>query len=133
MRSNRTAGLFKKMVLVVSLLFGVVAFAGTTAQAQRWHHNRGRVVVVQPRVFFGPRAFGPRYGYRNGYNPYYYPSSHVTEGQGYNDGRHDGSEDAKKNKGYDPQRHHDLGDSITSAYSDAYLRGYADGYRERAG
>jgi|ERR1041384_162813 hypothetical protein len=131
MRSNRTAELFKKMVLVVSLLFGVVAFAGTTAQAQRFHHRGGRVVIVQPRPFFGVRFFGPRYRY--GYSPYFYPSSHVTEGQGYNDGLHDGREDAKKNKGYDPQRHHDLGDSLTSAYTEAYLRGYADGFRERAG
>ena len=131
MRSIRTAELFKKMVLVVSLLFGVVAFAGTTAQAQRWHHG-GRVVVVQPRVFFGARAFGPRwYGY--GYSPYYYPSSHVTEGQGYNDGLHDGRDDAKHNKGYNPQRHHDLSYSLTSAYTEAYLRGYADGYRQLAG
>lgn len=132
MRSNRTAELFKKMVLVVSLLFGVVAFAGTTAQAQRWHHSGSRVVIVQPRPFFGARVFGPRwYGY--GYSPYYYPSSHVTEGQGYNDGRHDGRDDAKHNKSYNPQRHHDLSYSLTSAYTEAYLRGYADGFNERAG
>lgn len=129
MRSNRTRELFKKMVLVVSLLFGVVAFAGTTAQAQHMHRQGGRVVIV-PRVFFGPRAFGPRWYWYN--SPYYFPASHMTEGQGYSDGIHDGKDDAKHDKGYDPYRHHDYKDSLTSAYTEAYLRGYAEGFRERA-
>jgi hypothetical protein len=117
------------MVLVVSLLFGAVAFAGTTADAQ--HRHRRGTVIVRPRVFV-TRPFFPRAYW---YSPYYYSytPTHVTAGQGYKDGYDDGKDDAKDNKGYNPQRHRDFQDSMTSAYTDSYLRGYADGYRERAG
>jgi hypothetical protein len=134
MRVNRTIGLFTKMVLVVSLLFSVVTFAGTTAQAQGWPHRGG--VIVWPRVFISPRPFFPRTFYPRSYfyNPgYYYPSSRVTEDQGFHDGRDDGRDDAKHDKGYDPYRHGDYKNAITSAYIEGYLRGYAQGYRERIG
>ena len=44
MRSNRTKGLLAQMLVVVSLLFGFVAFAGTTAEAQ--YRSRGRIVCA---------------------------------------------------------------------------------------
>ena len=129
MRSNRTIGLLTRMLLVVSLLFGVVTFAGTTAEAQL-RHNRGRV-IVRPRVFVYPRTFYPRY---YGYNRVYYaPAGRVTEGQGYSDGLHDGKNDAKDRKGYDPYRHNDYKSAQTSSYLDAYIRGYEEGYRQRIG
>ena len=127
MRSNRTKGLLTKMLLMVSLLFGVVAFTGLTAEAQ---HRHGRV-FVRPRVYVYPRTFWyPRSFW---YNRYYFPPSHATAGQGYSDGKDDGKDDAKHGKGYDPYRHNDYKDAVTSAYVDAYLRGYADGYAQRAG
>ena len=78
MRSNRNLGLLTRMVLVVSLLFGCVTFAGLTAEAQQ--RMRGRV-IVQPRVFIYPRrAYYPGWYWYN--RTYYVPSTHVTEGQG---------------------------------------------------
>src|SRR4030095_8647258 len=96
----KTIGLLTRMLLAVSLLFGVVTFTGTTAEAQ--YRHRGRV-IVQPRVFVYPRTFYPRsYWYTS---TYFAPSGRVTEGQGYGDGLHDGKSDAKDRKGYDPRRH----------------------------
>lgn len=51
MRMNRIRGLVTRMLLVVSLLFGVIAMTGSTVQAQGWRRfdgHRGRV----GRVFF---------------------------------------------------------------------------------
>lgn len=127
MRSNRYIGLLTRMLLVVSLVFGVVTFAGTTAEAQ--YRQRGRV-IVRPRVFVYPRTFYPR----RWYSPrVYYTPTHVTEGQGYSDGLNDGKNDAKHGKGFNPQRHNDFKDARTSAYLDGYSRGYEDGYRQRVG
>ena len=133
MRSNRTIGLLTRMLLVVSLLFGVMAFTGTTAQAQYW--QRGRVFVrprayVYPRTFY-PRTFYPRSFYYN--RVYIPPATHVTEGQGFRDGLDDGRNDAKHDRGYDPYRHGDYKNAQTSAYIDGYIRGYAEGYRQRIG
>src|SRR5262245_7934393 len=132
MRVNLNKGLFTKIVLAVSLLLGVVTFAGTTAQAQGWR-GHGRV-VVRPRVFVYPRTFFPRaYWYGRPYysQSYYFTNNRVTEDQGYREGLHDGRDDAKHNKGYDPYRHSDYKNAITSAFTEGYLRGYAEGYRER--
>lgn len=138
MRSNRIVGLLTRVFLVVSLLFGVLAFTGTTADAQR--RFRGGGAVVRPRVFVYPRTFYPRsfwWGYPGYYGPsyysYYYPSNRVTEGQGYKDGLDDGKGDAKHNKGYDPYRHGDYKNGQTSGYIDGYLRGYAEGFRQYSG
>ena len=126
MRKNKITGLLTRMFLVVSLLFGVFTFTGTTADAQ---FRRGRV-IVRPRVFFYPRPFYRPYWYTSSYYPL---ATHVTEGEGYKDGRDDGKDDAKHHKGYDPYRHGDYKNAQTSAYLDGYIRGYADGFRERAG
>jgi len=127
----RSKGLLTKAVLMVSLLFGVVAVTGTTAEAQ--HFRRGGTVVVAPRVFINRRPFfRPWYGYGYGYYGYF-PSTHVTEGQGYKDGLDDGKGDAKHHKGYDPQRHNDYKNAETSAYLDGYTRGYAEGFGMRSG
>jgi len=130
MRSERTKGLLTKAVLMVSLLFGVVAVTGTTAEAQHWRRGNGRVVVVQPRFGFGRPFYPYRYGF---YGSYYFPSTHVTEGQGYKDGLDDGKHDAKHNKGYDPQQHSDYKNAQTSAYLEGYTRGYAEGFGMRSG
>ena len=129
MRSNRVVGLITRVLLAVSLLFGVVTFAGTTAQAQYWRH-RGPV-VVRPRVFVYPRTFYPRSYWYN--RVYYAPATHVTEGEGYRDGLDDGKDDAKDRKSYDPARHNDYKNAQTSAYLDGYRRGYDEGYRQRIG
>src|SRR6185295_3314094 len=101
MRSSRTIGLLTKAFLGVSLLFGVLTFAGTTAEAQ--YRHRGRV-IVQPRVFLYPRPlYRPYWGSR----VYYTPLGRVTEGQGYRDGLNDGKDDAKHNTGYRPESHND--------------------------
>ena len=128
MRVKKITGLLTRMFLVVSLLFGVVAFAGTTADAQ-WR-QRGRV-VVRPRVYVYPRRFYPRSFLYNRYNRVYIaPSTHVTEGQGFRDGLNDGRDDAKDNEGYHPESHNSFKNAQTSAYLDGYRRGYDEGYRQ---
>ena len=140
MRLNKITGLLTRMFLVVSLLFGVVAFAGTTADAQSWRH-RGRV-VVRPRVFVYPRTFYPRAYYYNYPRAYYYnryprvyfaPSTHVTEAQGYRDGLNDGRDDARDNDGYRPESHNSYRNAQTTAYLEGFRRGYDEGYRQIRG
>ena len=133
MRTNNTKGLFARMLLVVSLLFGFVALTGTTVQAQGYRsydrHHRGRVIVrPRARVFVTPRVIYPRaYVYNRPYS--YVPSSHVTEGQGYRDGLNDGRDDARDRDGFNPYRHNDYKNAETSGYINGYLRGYEEGYR----
>ena len=129
MRSNGTKGLLTKMFLVVSLLFGVVTFAGTPAEA-KYRDRHGRI-IVRPRVFVYPNSYWGNPYWSN--RVYFAPSNRVTEGQGYRDGLNDGRDDAKHNKGYNPSRHHDYRDGQTSAYLDAYVQGYAEGYNQRIG
>ena len=132
MRSNRTKGLLTRMLLVVSLLFGVVAFAGTTADAQ-FRRHRGRV-IVQPRVFVTTRPYYPRAYWYNQYNRVYFPpATHVSESQGFRDGLNDGSDDARDGKSYEPARHNSYKNAQTSAYLDGFRRGYDEGYRQRNG
>jgi hypothetical protein len=131
MRFNRTKGLLTRMLLVVSLLFGFVAFAGTTADAQ--YRHRGRV-IVRPRVFVYPRTFYPRSFYYNRYNRVYIPpATHVTESQGFRDGLNDGRDDARDDKGYRPESHNSYKNAQSSAYLDGFRRGYDEAYRSVRG
>ena len=131
MRFNRTKGLLTRMLLVVSLLFGFVAFAGTTADAQ--YRHRGRV-IVRPRVLVYPRTFYPRSFYYNRYNRVYVPlATHVTESQGFRDGLNDGRDDARDDKGYRPESHNSYRNAQSSAYLDGFRRGYDEGYRSVRG
>jgi hypothetical protein len=133
MRSNRTKGLLAQMLVVVSLLLGFVAFAGTTAEAQ--YRSRGRI-VVRPRVFVYPRTFYPRTYYPRSYyynRVYIPPTTHVTESQGFRDGLNDGRDDAEEGKGYRPESHNSFRNAQTSAYLDGFRRGYDEGYRSVRG
>ena len=141
MKTNQVKELVTRMLLVVSLLFGVVALTGTTVQAQRWQRfdrNRGG---FQPRVFIYPRVYPRRWYWQDrsywydqtypyGYQGYYFPSTHLSEGQGYRDGLDDGKDDAKDRRANDPYRHKDYKNAVTSAYIGGYLQGYAEGYRQ---
>ena len=132
MRSNRTKGLLARMLVVVSLLCGFLAFTGTTADAQ--YRNRGRV-IVRPRVFVYPRTFYPRAYYPRSYYQRVYipPATHVTESQGFRDGLNDGRDDAEEGKGYRPGSHNSYKNAQSSAYLEGFLRGYAEGYRSIRG
>jgi hypothetical protein len=115
---------------MVSLLFGVVAIASETAEAQR----RGRVIIRhRPRVVYvAPRPFYRRPFF--GYNRFYVvPQTHVTEGQGYRDGLNDGEDDAEEGKGYTPYSHNSYKNAQSDAYISGFLRGYAEGYRRHRG
>ena len=133
MNMKRIKGLVTRMLLVVSLLLGVVAFTAPAAQAQRWgrgfDRQRGRIpsrVFVYPRRGYWPNRWY-WYGYPYGYPSYYLPT-HVSEGAGYHDGLDDGKDDAKHRKANDPYRHKDYKNAETSGYISGYLRGYAEGY-----
>ena len=120
------------MPLVVSLLFGVIAMTGSTAQAQNWrrfdgHRGRaGRAFIYPRQWYWQDRWYWNGSPYSFGY-PGYFPSSHLTEGQGYRDGLDDGKDDAKHGKAFDRYRHKDYKNVITSAYINAYLRAYGEG------
>ncbi|HWN99034.1 MAG TPA: hypothetical protein VNS63_07155 [Blastocatellia bacterium] len=143
MKRNRVKALVTRMLLVLGLLFGLVGLTDTTVQAQsgrRFDRHPGRVpsrVFIYPRVYPRRWYWYDRWNWYDGgypyYQSYYFPSTHETEGQGYHDGLDDGKDDAKDRKAYDPYRHKDYRNAITSAYIDGYLRGYAEGYRRVAG
>ena len=125
----RVKKILTKIVLGVVLLSGFVVFAAPDADAQNRRHRgrHGRVIIV-PRYHYYPGSFWyPDYYYR----PYYF-SSHETQGQGSRDGYDDGKDDARDGKPYSPRSHQDFEDGRTSAYVNAYLRAYADGYRQNA-
>ena len=134
MKMNRVKGTVTRMLLVVTLLFGIVVLTGPTVQAQgRNRFDRGRVhprrVFVSPRRWYWhDRWYWNDYPYN--YQSFYFPSTHVTEGQGYRDGLNDGKDDVKDRKANDPYRHKDYKNAVTSAYISGYLRGYAEGYRQ---
>jgi hypothetical protein len=138
MKMNRVKGTVARTLLVVTLLFVFVTLSGEAAQAQhrQGFHRHGGRARVHARVFIHPRRwhwhdrwhwYDRTYPYY--YGDYYFPSSHVTEGQGYHDGLDDGKDDAKDRKAFDPYRHKDYKNAVTSAYIDGYLRGYGEGYR----
>jgi len=51
--------------------------------------------------------------------------------QGYSDGRDQGKDDAKAGKEYDPDGSKRFDKSESHAYREAFLIGYADGYRKQ--
>jgi len=121
MRLNKLHRSIASIFLGLMLLFGVSA----TAQAQHRHHSRRSVVVV------------PRYRPYWGFYPYWNRTLTVVDPiaqqreSGYSDGHKRGESDAKHGKPNAPASHKHYRDSDSMTYRQAFLQGYADGYRER--
>ncbi len=109
--------------VAVVLLTGV---GSTTAEAHgRGYRRPHRVIVYRP--------YNPFWG------PYWYPSSYyrvvdpiaAQKEEGYSDGRNHGKEDAKYGRENDPEHQKEFIKSKSFAYREAFLLGYADGYRKQ--
>lgn len=108
------------VALVLLTGFGTV----TTVDAQdRGFRRPRRVIIYRP--------------YRPFWGPYWDRTYHVIDPiaqqreEGYGDGRSAGKKDAKVGNEIDPEEHKDFKKSKSLAYREAFLRGYADGYREK--
>lgn len=132
MMRNRAKSLIAALSLVIMLLVGV---ATTTAQAQSRNRAISRhrpIIVYRYRPYWGPRL-----GWR--YDPFWNPTITVVDPiaqqreLGYSDGHKRGKDDAKHEKPYSPESHKHYRDSDSLTYRQAFLQGYADGYREQAG
>ena len=117
----------KRLVLGVSAgALLSVGFGSTSANAQ------GRFIYRYPRPIYRPF-----------YNPFWSPwgswNSTVTvvdpiaqqRESGYSDGHKRGKDDAKHSKANSPQSHKHYSKSDSLTYRQAFLKGYADGYREQ--
>jgi len=109
------------VVLVLLTGFGTA----TTADAQNPGLRKPRRVIIV-------RPYRPYWG-----RPYWDRTYHVVDPiaqqreEGYSDGRSAGKEDAKEGNEIDPEDHKDFRKSKSLAYREAFLRGYADGYRDK--
>src|ERR1700759_4021260 len=121
--------------LVMSAVLGAMGFFGigsTKAEAQHRGFHGGGVIV---RPSWGCRSFwGRRWGL---YDPFCVPTVAVVDPiaqakeSGYSDGHSRGKDDARHVKANAPESHKDFSNSDSQTYRQAFLQGYADGYREK--
>lgn len=124
MKSNKVKTLVLSISLVAMLLVGV---GSTTAQAQ----HRGRRPVIVYRSYWGPRwGWGWNDPFWNRTYTVVDPIAQARE-SGYSDGHHRGKDDARHEKPNAPESHKHFSDSDSQTYRQAFLQGYADGYREQ--
>jgi hypothetical protein len=130
MKPSKFKGLIVGVSLAAMLLVGI---GSTTAQAQRRIVRRpGPIVIYRPHQVYRP-FFGPRFGW----SPYWDRTVTVVDPiaqqreSGYSDGHQRGKDDAKHDKPNAPESHKHYSNSHSLTYRQAFLQGYADGYRER--
>lgn len=122
MKTNKMKGLIFGTFAAALLFLGI---GSTAASAQ------GRFLYRYPRPFYSPF----RHSYWGPWGPWdrtvtvVDPIAQQRE-SGYSDGHKRGKDDAKHNKANAPasHKHYNKSDSLT--YRQAFLKGYADGYRE---
>lgn len=122
MISNGIKRLLMGALVAVVFLVGV---GSTTADAQdRGIRRPRRVIVYRPyRPFWEPYWWGTTYRVVD-------PIAAQRE-EGYSDGRSRGKDDAKEGRENDPENHKQFNKSKSLAYREAFLLGYADGYRKQ--
>lgn len=125
MKLNKVKSLIVGAFVGLMLLSGIGA---TTADAQQRGFRRHGPVIVYRRPF--RPFFGPRYWNRT--VRVVDPIAQARE-SGYSDGHSRGKDDAKDEKPYSPESHKHYSKSDSQTYREAFLQGYADGYRERNG
>lgn len=124
MRSNS----FRKFggLILTGIMVLCIGMVSTNVQAQR-----GRGVIIRPRVGIGPRSIYRPWGYRRfgfAYSQYVFSSSDKAYNQGYKDGLSAGRGDQKHNRSYDPERSHFYQDAGFGNFGDAYRQGFLSGY-----
>ncbi len=113
-------GAFVAVLLLISV-------GSTTADAQR------RYIYRYPRPYFH-RVYDP---FRDPWGPYWNRTITVVDPiaqqreSGYSDGHKRGKDDAKNAKPNDPASHKHYSNSHSLTYRQAFLKGYAEGYREQ--
>ena len=108
-------------LLIAAVFFISVGSTTANAQGRRYHGHR--------RVIF----------YRH-YDPFWdtYPTYRVVDPiaalreQGYSDGRGRGKDDARDGRGNNPYDQKQYYKSNSLAYREAFLKGYAEGYRKQS-
>jgi hypothetical protein len=117
-------GTFITVMLIAGLGLTTVNAQDRTVQVRRPH----RVIIYRPYNPFWYRRYDPFWDPF----PYTYrvidPIAAQRE-EGFSDGRSKGKKDAKKGLAQEPTRHKDYNKSNSLAYREAFLKGYADGYR----
>ena len=116
--------------LIIGLSCGVMLLVGagiSTAQAQ------SRVVIRQRPIFVTRPYWGYRSFWGPGWGRTYYVADPIAlqRESGYSDGLSRGKDDAKHGKPDAPASHKHYSDSHSLTYREAFLQGYADGYREQ--
>jgi hypothetical protein len=121
MKSNGMKKLLMGALVAVTFLVGI---GSTTAEAHGRGYNRPRRVI-----FYRP--------YRPYWGPYWDTTVRVVDPialqkeEGYSDGRSRGKDDAREGRESDPDNHKKFDKSKSLAYREAFLKGYADGYRKQ--
>ena len=117
MKLNAMKKLLMGTFVAVTFLVGI---GSTTAEAHGRGYNRPRRVV-----FYRP------------YRPYWDTTVRVVDPiasqreEGYSDGRSRGKDDAREGRENDPDNHKKFDKSKSLAYREAFLKGYAEGYRKQ--
>ena len=122
MKLHRIKGLLAGLFAAVMLL---VSIGSTAAQAQ----GRRIYIYRYPRPFYH-RMYDPFWGPWDRTVTVVDPIAEQRE-SGYSDGHKRGKDDAKHHKPNDPTRHKHYNQSNSLAYRQAFLQGYAEGYREQ--
>jgi len=128
-REIRKKEFVMKLTVIKKLLTGMlvmtaflIVVGSTTADAQSRAFCRPRRIIVY-------RPYHPFW------NPYWGTTVRVVDPiaaqreQGYNDGRSRGKDDARDGRENDPESYKKFNKSKSLAYREAFLQGYADGYR----
>lgn len=125
MNSNKVITLMMGVLLAAMLLVG---FGTATAQAQQSaSHRPGPVEIYSPyqvetpdwgRAYWGSKAAGE------------HPTAQ-HRAPGYREGYKRGRDDARHAKAYAPDNHKHYSESGRTAYRQAFLEGYADGYDQQ--
>jgi len=122
MKSNGIKGLVMGLLVAGIFLVGV---GSTRANAQ------GRV-IIRPRPVIVYRPYRPFWGPYWGYTTYRVVDPIAAQREaGYSDGRSEGKHDAKDGRENDPENQKQFLKSKSLAYREAFLQGYADGFRKQ--
>jgi hypothetical protein len=132
MKINKVKALMLGLSLVAMLLVGFGST--TTADAQNRRIRRPhRVIVYRNYSPFWYRHYSPFYD--PFYNPFYStrmvdPVAYQRE-QGFREGKDEGKDDAKKGLEANATGHKDFTKSNSVHFREAFVQGYAAGYREK--
>ena len=142
MNSHQSNSKIGRIILVLSLFFGIAMVSVMTVQAQYPGYPGGQDRQDRRDRNRDNRRDPDNRGYgRGGYNVY-----QIAQDQGYQAGLSTGASDSQRGQSYDPQRSHyyrnatygynsSYGnrEAYKQAYRNGFLRGYQEGFRRNGG